>query len=79
MPFRLATSMPAASGVPPIRYEAVREGLRRVAEFARNHGASIHMPRIGCGLAGGSWDEMASIIEDELIGKGLDVTVYDLA
>lgn len=66
-------------GVPPIRYEAVRAGLRRVAEFARAHGATIHMPRIGCGLAGGSWDEVASIIEEELIDKGLDVTVYDLA
>ena len=65
--------------VPPIRYEAVREGLRRVAEFAAAHGATVHMPRIGCGLAGGSWDLIAPIIEEEVVGKGLDVTVYDFA
>ena len=59
-----------------IRYEAIREGLRRVAEFAREHEATIHMPRIGCGLAGGSWEKVAAIIEEEL--GGLDVTVYDL-
>ena len=65
--------------VPPIRYDAVREGLQRVAEFALAHGATVHMPRIGCGLAGGSWNSIVPIIEEELTGKGLDVTVYDLA
>ena len=65
--------------VPPIRYEAVREGLRRVAEFAAARRDTVHMPRIGCGLAGGSWDLIAPIIEEEVVGKGLDVTVYDFA
>ncbi|MFP4378574.1 MAG: macro domain-containing protein, partial [Spirochaetales bacterium] len=49
----------AQGGVPPIRYEAVAEALGRVAEFARDRGASVHMPRIGAGLAGGDWDEIA--------------------
>jgi O-acetyl-ADP-ribose deacetylase (regulator of RNase III) len=65
-------------GTPPIRYPAVREGLARVAAFAQRHGASIHMPRIGAGLAGGSWAEVSDIIRDELVGRGLAVTVYDL-
>src|SRR6476661_4900383 len=43
-------------GVPPVRYEAMRQALRRVGTFAREHAACVHMPRIGCGLAGGSWD-----------------------
>lgn len=62
----------------PIRYEAVRIGLASVAaEAARLH-ASVHMPRIGTGLAGGSWEKIAPIIEDELCSKGIAVTVYDL-
>jgi O-acetyl-ADP-ribose deacetylase (regulator of RNase III) len=62
----------------PVRYEAIREGLRRVAERALAEGASVHMPRIGCGLAGGKWEEVERLIEDELGGKGVEVTVYDL-
>jgi O-acetyl-ADP-ribose deacetylase (regulator of RNase III) len=41
------------NGNPPIRYEAVAEGLEKVAQFATENKASVHMPRIGCGLAGG--------------------------
>ena len=65
-------------GVPPIRYEAVREGLKRVAAHARELGASVHMPRIGCGLAGGKWDEVSIVIQQELCARGISVTVYDL-
>lgn len=63
----------------PIRYDAVERGLRRVAEYAREAGASVHMPRIGCGLAGGSWDRVEPIVRACLIDAGLDVTVYDFA
>ena len=38
---------------PPIRYNAVRQSLEKVAAFAIRNRASVHMPRIGCGLAGG--------------------------
>jgi O-acetyl-ADP-ribose deacetylase (regulator of RNase III) len=68
----------ASEGRPPIRYDAVREGLRRVADEARHLGASIHMPRIGCGLAGGKWEEIGLIVQQELSAKGITVTVYDL-
>ncbi len=61
---------------PPIRYDAVRIGLRRLNGDALALGASIHMPRIGCGLAGGTWDRIEPIIQQEL--PNLNVTVYDL-
>lgn len=64
--------------IPPIRYNAVRDGLRRVAVEAKQLGASIHMPRIGCGLAGGRWEEIGPIVEHELAAHGIAVTVYDL-
>lgn len=65
------------NGIPPIRYNALRKALQRVAEEANRIGASIHMPRIGCGLAGGTWDEVGTIVQQELADKGIAVTVYD--
>lgn len=62
---------------PPVSYEAIRSGLAHVARYAGAHEASVHMPRIGCGLAGGKWEEVEPLIEDELTSKGIDVTVYD--
>lgn len=65
-------------GFPPIRYGAVRECLQKTADFAKKHNATIHMPRIGCGLAGGKWEEIETIIKEELTAKDIAVTVYDL-
>lgn len=65
---------------PPIRYNALQECLKKVVEFINSEQpstcVSIHMPRIGCGLAGGKWDEVQKIIEVEL--KDFNVVVYDL-
>jgi O-acetyl-ADP-ribose deacetylase (regulator of RNase III) len=65
-------------GVPPIRYDALRQALGRVAIVARDHGASVHIPRIGCGLAGGSWNVVGPMVGQTLCEAGVDVTVYDL-
>lgn len=62
---------------PPIRYLALAECLDKVADFAKEL-ASIHMPRIGCGLAGGSWSKVEGLIQDYLCNRELSVTVYDL-
>lgn len=63
-------------GIPPIRYDALRDALKKVKTFAAQIGASVHLPRIGCGLAGGTWDMVRPIIENEL--EGLKVYIYDL-
>ncbi|MBA3680353.1 MAG: macro domain-containing protein [Bacteroidetes bacterium] len=62
---------------PPIRYDAIENGLNKVSDFAKSINASIHMPRIGCGLAGGKWDKMEPIIKRTLLEKENPVTVYD--
>lgn len=62
----------------PIRYEAVRECLEKLFESASKGEASVHMPRIGCGLAGGKWEAIEPIILETLVDKGIDVYVYDL-
>lgn len=61
----------------PVRYDAIKEGLAGVAEFATKHNASVHMPRIGCGLAGGSWDEIEPLLMATLSAADIPVTVYD--
>ncbi|MET1253668.1 macro domain-containing protein [Aliikangiella maris] len=61
----------------PIRYDAIEKGLTLVANHAIENSASVHMPRIGCGLAGGSWEKIEPIIERTLIDKNIKVFVYN--
>jgi len=63
-------------GVPPIRYDAIRDGLRVVATKVKELGASVHMPRIGSGLAGDKWEEVERIVREELTATGVAVTIY---
>lgn len=64
---------------PPIRYDALETCLRKVATFAtREPQTSVHMPRIGTGLAGGTWDKIEPLIEKTLSQLDIPVTVYDL-
>ena len=62
-------------GVPPVRYQAVAEAMMKVNHIAKELGATLHMPRIGCGLAGGEWEAVEAILKDVVT---VDVTVYDL-
>jgi O-acetyl-ADP-ribose deacetylase (regulator of RNase III) len=60
----------------PLDYAALDTGLRAVGVFAGRRSATVHMPRIGSGLAGGSWERVARIVEECM--QGTSVTVYDL-
>lgn len=64
--------------IPPVRYEAIGTALRQVAAFAEKEQASVHMPRIGCGLAGGTWDKIAPLILEAFADGDTPVYVYDL-
>ncbi len=66
------------SRTPRIRYAAMKASLEHLAEIAIKKEASVHMPRIGCGQAGGSWAIVSELIEEILCEKGVPVTVYDL-
>ncbi|MFF4183700.1 macro domain-containing protein [Streptomyces sp. NPDC001691] len=61
----------------PVRYEAIDTALGTLADKARELGASVHMPRIGCGLAGGTWSRVEPLITARLVDRGIPVTVYD--
>ncbi len=65
------------SSGPPIRYDAIAACLLQVAAKAHELGASVHMPRIGCGLAGGDWSKVEPLIQANVTGLGVAVTVYD--
>lgn len=64
---------------PPIRYEALAHCLVTLEAKAGLCGASVHMPRIGCGLAGGRWERVEALVMRTLVERGVRVTVYDLA
>ena len=64
-------------GNPPIRYRAIKLGLIEVHRLARELGASVHMPRIGCGLAGGRWTQIQPIIDRELNSFRITATDSD--
>lgn len=72
---------------PPIRYREVAKCLKSLAARIRQiehpcYRASIHMPRIGCGLAGGVWKEIEPLIIEATLGdvrhEAIPVFVYDL-
>ncbi|MBZ4320936.1 macro domain-containing protein [Streptomyces huiliensis] len=65
------------SGGVPVRYEAIDAALAKLADEAARLGASVHMPRIGCGLAGGRWERVEPLIRARLTDRGIPVTVYD--
>jgi O-acetyl-ADP-ribose deacetylase (regulator of RNase III) len=60
-----------------IDYPALADCLTSVAEFCKERGASVHMPRIGCGLAGGEWGAVVKVIAGTLGMLDVPVTVYD--
>lgn len=71
-------------GNPPIRYDALVKCLTHVRDFCKfnkqnadpDFGWTIHMPRIGCGEAGGKWEQVEPIVKREL--GMMEVNVYDL-
>ncbi len=67
------------NGNAPIRYDAIKVGLNKVVEFAKENNATVHMPRIGCGLAGGTWDKIEPILKETLLKNEVATYVYDIA
>jgi O-acetyl-ADP-ribose deacetylase (regulator of RNase III) len=55
----------------------VQRCLTAVGDSALALGASVHMPRIGTGLAGGRWDRIEPIIVATLCARDIATTVYD--
>lgn len=65
-----------ASANQRLRYSALAECLTEVRKMANDLGASVHMPRVGTGHGGASWDVVKELIAEELVDKGVATTVY---
>ena len=55
----------------PCDYDAIRKGFRQIAKIAaldaaHNGNLRVGYPKIGAGLAGGNWDIVSEIINEEL-------------
>lgn len=61
----------------PIRYRDLESCLGKLAAHAETLEATVHMPRIGCGLAGGTWDRIEPLILSQLCEKDIQVYVYN--
>ena len=61
---------------PRVEYRAIQAGLKQVAAFALSKSASVHLPRIGTGAAGGNWKTIEAMIEEQFVESGLAVNVY---
>lgn len=66
------------NGIPPVRYDAIKECLNKVAKYCKENNSSVHAPRFGSDLAGGKWEEIEKLINEELISKDIPVYIYDL-
>ena len=76
------TTCPDENGNPPVRYEAIRKGLASLAKELKPRWfqpakGSVHAPKFGSDLAGGDWNVIEGIIKDELVAKGINVTIYN--
>ncbi|WP_292008267.1 macro domain-containing protein [Chryseobacterium sp.] len=69
--------MKTGSNGVPVRYEAIEKCLTKLTQEAKNLGASVHMPRIGCGLAGGKWEMIEPVITKTLLENDVEVYVYN--
>lgn len=64
------------SATPRIRYEALERGVAELGHTAKERGATVHLPLIGAGQAGGKWSVISQLLTANLADKGVDVTVY---
>jgi O-acetyl-ADP-ribose deacetylase (regulator of RNase III) len=82
-PYTAVVNMVAQAGYRPtyeddgkryVDYDALSVCLTKLQVWATVFGCSVHMPKIGAGLGGGSWETIETLIR--LYLAGTDVTVY---
>lgn len=66
------------SGQPRLRVAALQDALSTLSDFAAAANATVHIPLIGTGQAGGSWPLIRDLVLSELVDQAVPVTVYVL-
>jgi O-acetyl-ADP-ribose deacetylase (regulator of RNase III) len=67
---------------PNVNYSSLYECFLRLkarlnSPAFKNKLVELHMPRIGCGLGGGTWDKIEAILNKAFAGTDIAVFVYD--
>lgn len=58
-------------------YEALHKAFEKIAMAFPN--ATVRIPYLmGCGLGGGNWEIVTTIINETLVNKGIDVEIWKL-
>ncbi len=60
-----------------VDYDVLKNCLRSVNQYATTYKCHIHMPLIGCGLAGGQWSIVSEIIK-QTFDPSVAIYVYSL-
>lgn len=63
---------------PRIRYMALRTCLEQLGTVAAARNATVHMPKIGSGQAGGSWSIVRELVQEAVCARQVKVFVYEL-
>lgn len=61
-----------------VNYEALEKCFQQLCLFCKEKRATVHMPRIGTGEAGGSWEIISELLEETICKNKIPVTVYCL-
>jgi hypothetical protein len=65
-------------GNPPLKYEALEQCLGEVGKEVSYNNGSIHLSRIGINDdTGGDWGVVEGLLVEQLIKRGINVTIYD--
>ena len=66
------------NGKIPLDYAALEKGFNFIIEIFKMHKMplTVHMPKIGCGLAKGDWNKVENIIKNTFIKNNIEVYVY---
>lgn len=73
----IASTLEERISNPPVRYEAIKSGFRKVCFIAKREKCDVHFPmNFGCDRAGGVWKKIEELINDELVSKDINVYTY---
>jgi len=62
---------------PRIRYAALEACLEKLGKLAAERHAVVHMPKVGSGQAGGSWNVIREVVQETVCAHGVNVFVYE--
>jgi O-acetyl-ADP-ribose deacetylase (regulator of RNase III) len=60
-----------------VNYEAIRSVFKKIYKIYGGRQMGFGIPQIGCGLAGGDWEIVSEIIDEEMRGEKIKTVIWD--